>query len=1027
MSANISIDSGSPDSTNLKIFRAIADVFQSAQSTYAGHRRHIGVLKRIQSKAVETGYEEVFDYWFNKMVTLILPLKRTEVVGDRIVRLVAGFVASIEHDIEAQSETQNESQEQSSDAEKVFSRFVNQFIRHILRGIESRDRNVRYRVAQLLAVIMDNIGEIDEDLYKLIMWSFQKRVYDKEPFVRIQAIFCLTKFQDEDNSSDSMDEASVKLVHAIQNDPSAEVRRAAMLNLVSIDKTKGIIMERARDVNPVNRRIIYTRVLKNMGGAVFRELDGSLIGKLITWGLEDREEAVRNACARLVAFDWLNLMDGDIIKLLSELNVTSNNVCEKVMDAIFKYRADTVAKIKLPDDVWGSLTAEISFLVNSFHLHCAQCKLEDIIDANFPEASRLSEILQKYLDTRFLKEELSNTDVTCLEFIIEQLLSLAHRYDYSDEIGRRAMLMVIRNALAKYKLPASIVQTALKVLKVISINERDFIAMAIEIITDIRDDDIEMQEAAEADLSAGINGNEDDEDDAAIESFHSAVDDLVNGNTRTVSNNAAARQEKEARWETLLACLTMSRFMLELVALPIDENVMISSLIDTLITPAVRNTKSEVRELGVRNLGLCCILDVNLATESLYLFGMCVSKGDANLKTIALEVIADIFSVHGTKVVDGEGKVDSISLHKIFYKTLKNCELPECQATVAEGLCKLFLGDVFIDDDLFETLVLSYFSPANSQNEALVQAFAFCLPVYCFSHIRHQKRMVRVAGDVLLRLSVLWDELQTNEDKSMPIGSMLKPNIILQELIEWTDPTKLVNQSEEQSYDEEDTQLDFLLSILRMYYKFERKEVKKMILTNINKFTLQDQTTRKLKEVREILEDILDNDDIDASSRSSIVKCLATLRELMLNKEDADAETTKDEFTEAEEQMSVNSSTEQGRMSEGDKSDVPSDPLEDNNSNTQVNNEHSSSTDAVPVCSETPSKSVELAGNHDYSGSRSKKRKRADILESENNSEQKKSSRMVSFVLPESKDDQSSDLSYGGRSDSEFDDGGEEF
>ena len=59
------------DSTNNRIFRAIAEVFQNAQSTYAGHRRHVAVLKKIQSKAISQGYGEVFSYFFNKLVTKI--------------------------------------------------------------------------------------------------------------------------------------------------------------------------------------------------------------------------------------------------------------------------------------------------------------------------------------------------------------------------------------------------------------------------------------------------------------------------------------------------------------------------------------------------------------------------------------------------------------------------------------------------------------------------------------------------------------------------------------------------------------------------------------------------------------------------------------------------------------------------------------------------------------------------------------------------------------------------------------------
>ncbi|SCW01195.1 LAFE_0D07184g1_1 [Lachancea fermentati] len=895
------IDQLDGNSTNTKIFKAIADVFQKAQSTYAGHRRHVAVIKTIRAKAVSQGYEEVFNYWFNKMVTLILPLKRKDVVGDRIIRLVAAFIASCEHDLELEDSTGGD----RANREIIQTRFIDQFIRHILRGVESRDKHVRYRVTQLLAVIMDNIGEIDEELYKLMMWSLQKRVYDKEASVRIQAIFCLTKFQDEDNLTGKLDPATEKLQIAVQNDPNAEVRRAAMLNLVNTNSTRAFILERARDVNPVNRRLVYSRVLKSMGQKVFTHLEQRLLDQLLHWGLQDREEAVRTACAKLIAFDLLNLMDGDIIRLLSKLNVTKSTCCYSVMDAVFKGRPDIITKIKFPDEVWGELTAETAFLIKSFYFYCSQNYLNEIIDSSFPEAAKFAEVIQVYVERMFIDQTHSGAaDQNVLSFIIQQLLSVAHKYDFSDEIGRRAMLTVIRNSLANYQLKESLVKVSLRVLEVLSINERDFIAMTVEIITDIRDDDIEKQEREDAKKASDKQELIQEENDDAIESFHSAVENLVNGNTEIMKNPDTVVPERDASPATLLICLTMSQYMLELVNNPLQQNIMISSLIDTLITPAVRNTQPEIRELGVRNLGLCCLLDVQLATESMYILGMCVSKGDASLKHIALQVIVDIFSVHGTKVVDGEGKVDSISLHKIFYKILKNNENPSCQAIAAEGLCKLFLGDVFVDDDLFETLVLSYFSPANSKNEALVQAFAFCLPVYCYSHTQHQSRMSRIAADVLLRLTMLWNDLHTNEDDEMPIASMMKPNEIFQQLIDWTDPSRLV-QRKDQEIQNIDVQLDFLLNVLKLYNRFERKDIKKMLLINIGRFTLtQENDLEKMKDIYDLLEDIVENDDIDNASRNSVKKFLIYLKDNITHAEEIAANKTKEEPEDSDEQFS---------------------------------------------------------------------------------------------------------------------------
>ena len=343
--------------------------------------------------------------------------------------------------------------------------------------------------------------------------------------------------------------------------------------------------------------------------------------------------------------------------------------------------------------------------------------------------------------------------------------------------------------------------------------------------------------------------------------------------------------------------------MLELVNTPLTENILIASLMDTLITPAVRNTAPNIRELGVKNLGLCCLLDVKLAIDNMYILGMCVSKGNASLKYIALQVIVDIFSVHGNTVVDGEGKVDSISLHKIFYKVLKNNGLPECQVIAAEGLCKLFLADVFTDDDLFETLVLSYFSPINSSNEALVQAFAFCIPVYCFSHPAHQQRMSRTAADILLRLCVLWDDLQSSVIPEVDREAMLKPNIIFQQLLFWTDPRNLVNQTG--STKKDTVQLTFLIDVLKIYAQIEKKEIKKMIITNINAiFLSSEQDYSTLKELLEYSDDIAENDNLDNVSKNALDKLRNNLNSLIEEINERSETQTKDENNTANDQYS---------------------------------------------------------------------------------------------------------------------------
>lgn len=931
------------DDINQKIFRSIADVFQQAQLSYAGHRKHIAILKKIQDKAVENGFEESFNYWFNKFVLKILPLKKNELVGDRIVKLVAAFIASLDKELAI---LKDKSHESFIEKEQIFNKFVDGFIRYILRGMDCKDKNVRYRVLQLLVMIMDNLGEIDEELYYLLIWSLNKRIYDKEGHIRTQAVFCLTKFQDETtvledlNKDFGVDEevpAAISLMHIIQNDPSPDVRRAAMLNLIKTPNTLSYILERARDVNSVNRRLIYSRVLKSMGLQCFEKIDFKILDQLIKWGLEDRDDSVRNACEKLISYHWINLFNGDLIELLEHFNIVKSISIYPAVMRLLNVRDDIINRLKFPQGIWKEFTVEIAFLFRCLYTVCVENEYFEVIDEHFPEAAVLADYIRFYSLKRFPATQnetnsvvLTRADRKHLDFIIEQLLITADKYDFSDEIGRRSMLSVIRNLLSYKTLPEPLIRIGHKVLKKLSINEKDFVTMAIEIINDLRDEDIELQEQIEREknkrqkkknkpnrnkkfnkdnnegvLSDVVAEDEDDDEDEDLDSFHSAVDNLVNGKENEIDRSIinSIVKEREPSAETIVICLTRSSCMLELVNEPLEQNILITSLIETLITPAVRNSESKVRELGVRNLGLCCLLDIQLAIENMYILGMCVSKGDEPLKKIALQAIVDIFSIYGNEVVNGEGKVDSVSLHKMFYKVLKNNNLPECQVVAAEGLCKLFLADVFTDDDLFETLVLSYFSPANTTNEPLIQVFAFSLPVYCLSHPIHQLKMSKVAADVLLRLCILWGDLQTSSDKDVKGTAMLKPNVIIQQLIHWTDPRKVVNRKEDDAA-KSSVQLDFLLDLLHIFSQIDKREIKRMILTNINNFYVtSQQPIEKLKEVQSLINAFLQNETLDNLCRNSLVKFnnnLTTRIETAMSQSNEDKEEDRLGYTDKE-------------------------------------------------------------------------------------------------------------------------------
>ena len=140
--------------------------------------------------------------------------------------------------------------------------------------LTAKDKTVRYRATQTVAHIVNSLTTIDDDIFNLIRLAFLKRLRDKEPSVRVQAILGLGRLagndDEEQDEEDSDDDAAGgildKLLDIMINDPSAEVRRAVLLNLPLWPSTLRYILERARDMDATTRRLVYGRILPCSGG-----------------------------------------------------------------------------------------------------------------------------------------------------------------------------------------------------------------------------------------------------------------------------------------------------------------------------------------------------------------------------------------------------------------------------------------------------------------------------------------------------------------------------------------------------------------------------------------------------------------------------------------------------------------------------------------------------------------------------------------------------------------------------------------
>ena len=540
-------------------------------------------------------------------------------------------------------------EETQSFPETPTSRLVAHILSIMLPLMTSKEKTVRYRSTQLVAHIINSLDSIDDEYYHLLKIALMKRIRDKEPMVRVQAVLGLGRLagneddearEDSDSDNDEARGLLVKLLEVLQNDASADVRRSLLLNLPLVPGTLPYLLERARDLDSATRRTLYSRLLPALGD--FRHLSLSMREKLLRWGLRDRDENVRKAAARLFRERWIEDCAGPhtatedvqtvteaslpsiegLLELLERIDVVNSavegGVASEAMKEFWTGRPDYREEVTFTDEFWEALTPERVFMARSFNDFCRQeegSRYETLVEEKMPEVTKLAFYVQRYtnnlVDTlrrNNVSGEDDEQDTVEQEFIVEQLLHIAKSLDYSDEVGRRKTFDLLRETLAIAELPDEITKLVIDVLRDVcgdhNAGEREFCGVVLEAIAEVHDN-IAVEEP--------IGDNEDD-------SFHSARSEMSE-NTPTKdkarkpmipgSRTTGDEDEAKAINEIMInmKCLHIAQCMLQNIQGNLQQNVHLVALLNNLVVPAVRSHEAPIRERGLLCLGLCCFLD----------------------------------------------------------------------------------------------------------------------------------------------------------------------------------------------------------------------------------------------------------------------------------------------------------------------------------------------------------------------------------------------------------------------------------
>ncbi|KAE8151491.1 nuclear condensing complex subunit [Aspergillus avenaceus] len=847
--------------------RDVCSIFGDAQRSTTGHRKLVVRLRKIQEACCgisqkssknskeaqeetvipseETLPESEFNVEIGRCLLRILPIKKSEPVGDRILRFVGTFLT---HASEKDAEIFATDDDENS-PETPTSRLSSSLVALVVPLLATKDRTVRLRATQIIAHTVNSLDAIDDDLYHTIRQGLLKRIRDKEPAVRVQAVMGLGRLAGNEDEEDEDSAALVeKLVDIMQNDTSAEVRKTLLLNLPLLRKTLPYLLERARDLDAPTRRALYARLLPTLGD--FRHLSLSMREKLLRWGLRDRDESVRKATGKLFYDRWIEDVAGAndesedapagkhsppstpaLLELLERIDVLNSGIetgiAHEAMRSFWEGRPDYREAIVFDEPFWESLTAESAFLVRSFSDFCRvehEGKFDNLADEKLPEVTALAYFLNKYMMELLQQKKLAKVSGTVNdddsvehEFVVEQLLHIAMTLDYSDEVGRRKMFSLLRESLAVPELPQECTKLAIETLRFVcgpnAAAENEFCSVILEAIAEVHDTI------------------------TTEDSFVSARSEISDASSRHRSETPEEQQKpfnkEEAKEKVLkeimvnMKCLHIAHCMLQNVEGNLQENMNLVTMLNNLVVPAVRSHEAPIRERGLECLGLCCLLDKTLAEENMTLFIHCYSRGHETLQVTALQILCDMLATSPSLLApvtqsDGETMMPPAfqkPLLKSFARALKSSSPNSVQATAATALSKLLLTNVFTPtgsdipqaildynqssvETLLQSLVVSFFHPRTRENPALRQSLAYFFPVYCHSRLSNTQHMRRVAVPVVravLNAAEEYFSLEAEEDSDGDIDETvgqreLKALMsgVLSMLAEWTDERRVV-------------------------------------------------------------------------------------------------------------------------------------------------------------------------------------------------------------------------------------------
>lgn len=688
---------------------------EASSSSLATQKKLVLKLKKCASICgSDKGLVQEFTSEFKNCLFRTLPVKKGVQAADKVVTFFGNVLATTEDGSSLVAD--------ADISEAVLS--------DLLKGFQAKDKNVRYRVLQLVGIIMKYTTEMTDEVYTSLRDNLFQRTYDKEITVRSVAVSCLANLQGS-GDEDENQILTKRLLDIMEFDPSPDVRKSVIFNIDVDADTLPYLLRRAKDVDASVRRTLF---LKMNDAGVAEQLSVQDLKKLISQGLCDRDVTVQRQCLKCICGKWVN--NKDMNGLLGSIDFEDTKTAEL---ALMYFIRKTAYKMTYSADNWKNMTRSTAFLNRVYLTYCSQAKAEDSLEAALPTLKDHVQFLhQAFTNMAEAKDE---NEERIYEFVFSQLLMVADLQDFSEESARREMMAFLRETLISMDLPDDIFSLIVPIIRKLSVNEQDFTSYMSDILHDI----IDLSEFAAEDGSLDANIEDDEE-----------------------------------RVDLLHSCLRLSVFILQLSEKPFRETPSMEGILRQFVIPCLQMRAHKLRETAVKCLGLTTFLDKSLALKFIEVFAPLIESRNASLEKTAFEVLFDIAMFYQMSIFDHANSSSSTARIITLLRTKLKTDDADLLALIVEGITKLYLVKALDDEGIMVDLIALYFHNRSLENQRVRQCLSYFFMVFPYSLISNQKTISKAVVPFMKSI------VNSLDYQAIPAVQ------IAQHLMDWTDVRKLI-------------------------------------------------------------------------------------------------------------------------------------------------------------------------------------------------------------------------------------------